>query len=69
MLYNMLCYTCYITYNVMSRYITYHDSFLLCYIRCYFIIRYRTCTVYVVMLYNMLSYVTLYNTLCLCYVT
>ena len=35
---------------------------MLCYIRCYFIIRYRTCTVYV-MLYNMLSYVTLYNML------
>ena len=63
MLYNMLCYTCYITCNVMLRYIIYHDSFLLCYITCYFIIRYRTCTVYVVMLYNMLSYVTLYNML------
>ena len=34
-----------------------------------FILRYRTCTVYV-MLYNMLSYVTLYNMLCyVCYIT
>ena len=33
--YNMLCYICYITGNVMLRYITYHVLFLLCYITCY----------------------------------
>ena len=32
--YNMLCYICYITGNVMLRYITY-VLFLLCYITCY----------------------------------
>ena len=36
----MLCYICYITRNVMLRYITYYVSFLLryitlCYITCY----------------------------------
>ena len=46
-----LCYICYITRNVMLRYITY-VSFLLRYITCY------------VMLYKMLFYVTLYKMLC-----
>ena len=57
----MLCYICYITRNVMLRYITYYVSFLLryitlCYITCY------------VLLHQMLFYVMLcllYNTLCL----
>ena len=47
-----LCYICYITHNVMLRYITYYVSFLLRYITCYG------------MLYKMLFYVTLYKMLC-----
>ena len=66
MLYNMLCcvmfmlcYICYITRNVMLRYITYYVSFLLRYITCY------------VTLYNMLSFVTSNVILCcyVCYIT
>ena len=43
MLYNMLCYICYITCNVRLRYIAYYVSFLLRYITCYFMLRYITC--------------------------
>ena len=46
----MLCYICYITCNVMLRYITVRFVFvtlynMLCCVM--FILRYRTCTVYV----------------------
>ena len=51
--YNMLCYICYITGNVMLRYITYHVLFSLCYITCYLMLCYITCHV---KLYNVLSY-------------
>ena len=71
MLYNTL-FLCY----VMLRYITYYVLLLLCYITCYFMLRSIPCYVmfvikhvmfmFVVTLYNMLSYVMFM--LCLCYV-
>ena len=72
MLYNMLCcvmfmlcYICYITRNVMLRYITYYVSFLLRYITCYVVL----CLSYVIEHVPFMScyitcYVTLYNMLC-----
>ena len=47
----MLCYTCYITCNVVLRYITY---LMLCYITCYL----KLCLCYVITCYLMLCYVT-----------
>ena len=65
----MLCYICYITCNVILRYITYYVLLLLCYITCYFMLHSIPCYVmfvikhvmfmFVVTLYNMLSYVML----------
>ena len=48
--YVMLCYTCYITCNVVLRYITCYLKLCLCYvITCYLML----CYVYVIFLYNM----------------
>ena len=61
----MLGYICYITCNVMLRYITYYVSFLLRYITCYVVL----CLSYVIEHVPFMScyitcYVTFYTMLC-----